>query len=161
MAPQERTRRKHWRYDRSHKGIARTLRAKHGYSLDDSYTLARLLLHPYTRCSICGVPQRILLYFNRKGGPFIRGDGRMNRRLTVDHIDPWGPSDFDNSRPLCYPCNNIRGPAIKSDVFVLQEISRLWQQRLNLKQLWWLNTSPGKGGRPTRGLRHMKDADAD
>lgn len=159
MPLQERTRRKHWRYDRSRKGVARSLRAKYGYSPSDSNTLAKLLLHPYTRCSICGVPQRILLYFLRKGGPFIRGDSRVNRRLTVDHIDPWGPSTLTNSRPLCYPCNNLRGPAINSDDHVLREVARLWQFRLNLKQLWWLNTSPGIGGRPTRGLRHMKDAE--
>lgn len=158
MTPQERLRRKHWRYDRSRKGVARALRAKHGYNESDSIALARLVLHPYTRCAICGLPQRILLYYFRRGWPFIRGDARMNRRLTVDHIDPWGPSTFSNTRILCFPCNNLRGPAIRTDASVLAESTRLWQRALNLKQLWWLNTSPGEGGLPTRGRRHMRDA---
>jgi hypothetical protein len=127
---------------------------RHGYSDEAAGILARRLFDPYERCGICGIPNRILSFHLRRGWPFITGNEKVNRRLTVDHIIPGGPSVLSNTRLLCYSCNNFRGPDLRTDGSVLRWISRKYHRLLSKAELWWLNTAPGEGGLHRRGKKH-------
>lgn len=74
--------------------------------------------------------------------------------LTVDHIRPGGPSTLENTRPLCSYCNTTRGPALLSDAEVLKRATAYWVKLLGAARAWWLNTTPGQGGRATRVSRN-------
>lgn len=141
-------------YFASEPGIIRRLVNRHGYNEKAAVTLASRLFDPYERCAICGVPNRMLWLFHRRGWPFIFGSERHNRRLTVDHIIPGGPSTVENTRLLCFPCNTRRGPAIRSDATVLKWITRQYYRYFSRFELWWLHTSPGVGGTAKRGRKH-------
>jgi len=71
----------------------------------------------------------------------------MNRRMTADHIQPNGPSTLANTRPLCSSCNWKRGHAQFTDVEVLRYMTWWYTTNYAPRFLWWLNTSPGEGGR--------------
>ncbi len=136
------------RFDRSVKGKARWLRKDHGYSVGDSLHLASLLLDPYTRCAICGVPRRWLLSQEKRG---LHWKG-----LSVDHIEPAGPSTLTNTRILCRLCNGTRGAKQYTDAAVLHRVSGWYEWRgYARKDLWWLCTSPGVGGLTKLGTKRL------
>ncbi len=126
-------------YDRSIRGKARWLRKDHGYSIEDSRHLATLLLDPYCRCVICGVPRRWLIAQDMRG---LHWKG-----LSVDHIEPGGPSTLGNTRILCRLCNGARGAKRLTDVQVLHRVRGWYEWRgYAFKDLWWMCSSPGHGG---------------
>lgn len=122
--------------------MANALR-KGGYKRVTSIKLAQLLTRDDTRCSICGIPKYWLHLM-----PFWKcGSEKTNRRLTVDHINANGPSTLKNSRPLCFSCNTLRGHQEKTDEQVLNTMRAWYLQYFTSRFLFWLNTSPGHGGR--------------
>lgn len=48
---------------------------------------------------------------------------------------------------MCYACNSLRGASRLSDEEVLVEVRSKWRWFTNPRFLWWLNESPGVGGR--------------
>jgi hypothetical protein len=106
---------------------------------------AAILKRPEERCAICGIPNQIIEVYTRLGYHWILGAAR---RLTLDHITP-GFND-GNYRPLCSACNSTRGPARLTDEEVLNTVRDKWQWSIGLRFLWWMNTSPGVGGRLNR-----------
>jgi HNH endonuclease. len=120
--------------------VARTLRNHHKYDREDSLILAEQICDPKSMCQICGVPNSFIFEVYRQGGPFPRR-GNQNRRLTVDHIVPGGPSILKNTRLLCWGCNEIRGENRRSDKQVLQKIARLYKFLFSEEKLSWLNAS--------------------
>lgn len=135
-------------------GVGAWLRFQYGVEEEDSIILARKLLHPYTRCHICGLPNRIRATYVRERKMSIFG-----RRMTVDHIDPAGGGSLSNLRPLCAMCNRIRGAAMYTDEEVLRKVRRWWTKRFTQEELFWLNDRPGVGGNPLRGSRHEVHTD--
>ena len=109
--------------------------------------LAELLTDDWTRCYICGIP---MWWIRAHKGffPLSMQDSRMRMRLTVDHIDPNGPSVIDNSRPLCAECNVVRGKNILTDRQVLRRVRNWWKNKsgVGLRFLFWLNDEPKMGG---------------
>lgn len=138
---------KHQRYNNSIKGIARQLRANHGYDKKDSEILAELLTDDWCRCFICGIP---VWWIKAHKGlfPSRMQEDKMRRRLTVDHINPNGPSVLENSRPLCAECNILQGANRLSDEQVLSEVRNWWRNKsgIGLRFLFWLNIFPKEGG---------------
>lgn len=113
--------------------------------------MALHLADPHTRCAICGLPTRMLKAYHRIGIPLPKNAyGSVVSILTVDHITPGGPSTLENTRPLCIFCNTTRGPALLSDEEVLRRATKYWVGLLGAARTWWLNTTPGQGGRPSR-----------
>jgi len=72
------------------------------------------------------------------------GERKYGRRLHLDHRSPGDKNG--GFRPLCPGCNIRRGNNQYSDNEVLAWIRRKWEYILPLRFLYWLNTSPGKGG---------------
>lgn len=142
---------KHKRYNNSIKGIARQLRSNHGYSKKDSIFLASILTSDYCSCFICGVP---VWWLRIKNWQVCRK--RNYWRQTVDHIDPNGPSILKNTRPLCAPCNSLRGANILTDEEVLRKVRKWWRNLLPLRFLFWLNKTPNSGGTIWRNKYMMK-----
>lgn len=72
----------------------------------------------------------------------------MNRRLQVDHIEPFNGmnSTRDNTRILCHSCNYLRGANCRTDSEVLRIVRQWYREQYYLKLLYWLNKEPGKGG---------------
>jgi hypothetical protein len=140
------------RYKMSRLGIAARLRHEHGYDPAAADDLANRLCDPGQRCAICGVPNWFVRVNHDSGGPFLMGNRRMNRRLTVDHVIPGGPSTLANTRILCFACNQRRGAARMSDTEVLRWVSRQLGLRFPRRLLFWLNTTPGAGGRLHRNV---------
>lgn len=119
---------------------------EHGLGEDEARHWAAILTHPTSRCAICGIPQQILEAYTRHGVPhWILGRAK---RLTLDHILP-GVNNGDY-RALCHACNTMRGAARFTDEEVLNEVRDKWRATIGLRFLWWLNTSPGVGGRLNR-----------
>jgi 5-methylcytosine-specific restriction endonuclease McrA len=126
--------------------VASHLKWNHSYIHDDAMVLARLLLNKNTRCAICGMPNKFLKLFR----PYPYGKEIGNRHLTVDHIDPKGPSTLENSRPLCFSCNAYKSHW-KTDEQVFRWMRGYWDNRkIAPRYLFWLNTEPGIGGRLNR-----------
>jgi len=119
----------------------------------DALHWARRILNPYSRCAICGVPARIVMAYHRMGHLFW-GKGPL---LQVDHVDPWAGSGRGNIRLLCSRCNGTRGPAMRADVDVLHRVTRQYHRFLTNEELWFLNSTPGKGGLARRGKRHEQE----
>ncbi len=143
------------RYDRSLKGKARWLRKDHGYGDDDALHLAAILLDPYTRCTICGVPRRWLRSFHHRGYKGLHWRG-----LSVDHIRAGGPSTLANTRILCRTCNSIRGAEYHTDIEVLLKTRNWYEYRgFSARDLWWLHTSPGKDGMDRLGTKRIHPND--
>lgn len=156
---QDRTKAKRQRkYNASAKGIARQFRSNYGFSYEDSIFIARKCVHDLQRCEICGLPQ----WWNRAvlkvRGLFLRGDERVNRRLVPDHIIPGFDSRLENIRILCYACNDFRGAGILTDEEVLSKVRWWYRENFSLRDTWWLNNSPGKGGTLFRNLFMLKRA---
>jgi hypothetical protein len=135
-------------YEQSRRGIASSLRGVHGLSREESELWASTLHNPYTRCEICGIPNRMVKVYTQSGKHWILG---KSFRLTLDHITP-GVND-GNYRPLCVACNATRGANEMTDAEVLAAVRSKWEWSMGLRFLWWLNTSPGVGGRPFRSKR--------
>lgn len=114
---------------------------------------------PYSRCAICGVPNRILAALHRIGHP-VPIPRRNKERLTVDHIAPGGPSIIGNIRLLCGGCNSLRGADKYSDGAVLARMRKRWEKALPAVHLWWLNLGPGWGGAPFRGKKHQQQEES-
>jgi hypothetical protein len=125
------------------------LQAKHGYSFEDAAFLAAQIHDPFSRCAICGMPERWRRAKRDEGWrtPHIQG------RLTVDHIDPNALSTLSNTRILCFLCNWLRGPATISDEAVLH-LCRAWYENraFSVADLWWLHVRPGHGGLEQLGI---------
>lgn len=137
-------------------GVTSQIINRHGMSQYVARIIAARLFDPYERCFICGIPNRILSLHIRQGYPFIWGKPEINRRLTVDHITPGGPSVLGNLRLLCYPCNARRGANIRSDQQVLNWIRWKWLDFYTLNECWWLNETPNQGGLAVRSKRHQE-----
>jgi hypothetical protein len=133
------------RYDRSLSGVIRSLVSLHGLTRDVARHWATILTCPTTRCALCGIPNQILAVYTREGPHWILG---KSHRLTLDHITP-GVNDGDY-RPLCYACNTTRGAARLTDEEVLNTVRDKWQWSIGLRFLFWMNRSPGVGGRLNR-----------
>ncbi len=132
-------------------GIARRLRNRYGFSQAAAAMLAVLIADPYARCSICGLPARVLKAMVKRNLPLPKNQyGDTVAVLTVDHIVPGGPSELGNVRLLCSLCNSTRGPAILTDEEVLRRARNFWIKLLGNARTWWLNTEPGIGGRSVR-----------
>lgn len=132
-------------------GVARRLRNRHGFDREGAAAMAAVLCDPHTRCAICGLPGRMLRAYAKRGLPLPRNQyGDQVTVLTVDHIEPGGPSVLGNVRVLCSLCNSTRGPALHEDEEVLRRARKFWIGLLGNARTWWLNTEPGKGGRETR-----------
>jgi hypothetical protein len=144
----ERYRERHHAYYASVRGVALRLRVLHGYSRADSQALATLLCADETRCAVCGLP---VWWMRLRRGlwPKSMRAARFRQRMTVDHIVPGGPSTIENSRPCCAACNSLKGANLRTDVQVLGIVRRWWrnQSGLSLARLYWLNETPGEGGR--------------
>ncbi len=122
------------KYNASPKGIARRLRDRYNLSQDESEFWSVVLTHDDSRCSICGIPRHKV----RRMGCHKYGGERMNRNLTLDHINP-GMND-GNYRPLCASCNAIRGAAKFTDAEVLTEMRGWYRALFSLRRLYWLHT---------------------
>jgi len=108
-----------------------------------------MLFDPGSRCAICGLPTYLLTVYRERGWPeFILGrrDGAGSHpRLTIDHVVPgWNDGEL---RLLCHACNSLRGACRLTDEEVLAEVRDKWRWFSGLRFLWWLNESPGVGGR--------------
>lgn len=137
--------------------IASNMRCGHGMSKELSEQWAAILMNPGTRCSICGLPNYLITTYRARGWPFFLGKrfGRGSHpRLTLDHIVP--ANNAGGFRPLCSTCNSMRGAAQFTDEEVLTEVRSKWQWFTAPRFLWWLNTSPGVGGRLHRSDRCQK-----
>jgi hypothetical protein len=125
---------------------------KHNYSPEDARILAAEIFDPYTRCAICGVPSRWLKAKHRDGWWHMH----FRCSLTVDHIDPEGASDMENTRILCFLCNRLRGAAALTDEEVLRQTGDWYgREGFTAQELWWLCTSPGYGGHAQLGTRRI------
>lgn len=147
------TRRSNWKraYNAGLGGALTKLRAR-GLSEEHAQHWAPILLDDTTRCDICGIPRYVLAKY-QKDGPWPRFMGKRTngRRLHLDHITP-GVND-GNYRALCPACNSKRGDAVYTDEEVLAWIRSRWEFILPLRFLWWLNKTPGVGGRLWRSDR--------
>jgi len=146
-------------YQRSEKGLARRLRSNHGLSLEESIHWARVLMDKDTRCAICGLPTSVLRQHQDRGPWFwwILGQREAGWRLELDHIVP--ADKTGGFRPLCHGCNHHRGALVHTDEECLREATYQWQQVRFKRFLWWLNTTPGQGGRLHRS-EHCAKKDA-
>jgi hypothetical protein len=137
-------------YAASVAGIAKNLRSDHGYTLAESRVLAVKLLAETSKCEICGTPGWLIRLNHRKGGPFLSGTEKQNRRIHPDRVDTTKPHTLSNTRLLCPACNLRRGAEKYTDEEVLRWVRERWLSIFNPRMLWWLNTEPGKGGRERR-----------
>lgn len=124
-------------------GVAAQLRSDRGYSRIDAGMLARQLIDPQASCAVCGVTNATLAELHERGGaggdqPFLSGPATMNRRLTVDRIDQWGPHELANTRLACWPCNKLRGAAIRSDDVVASQVRAWWRANAPADLIGWL-----------------------
>lgn len=119
-------------------GIANQLRANRGYSRIEAGTLAIALVDRTSGCAVCGVTNAELAELHARGGPFLSGPATMNRRLTVDRIDQFGAHELANTRLACWPCNKLRGAAIRSDAVVASEVRAWWRANAPAELLGWL-----------------------
>src|ERR1051325_3699273 len=141
-------------YNASQKGVARNLRSEHGMERDESLYWASVLLHPDSRCAICGLPNRMLKLYVQRGASWFLGRASgagSHAHLTLDHISPGRLEG--GFRPLCNACNSTRGANQLTDEEVLEIIRGKWFWTIGLRFLWWLNTTPGQGGRLHRSKR--------
>lgn len=145
------------RYNASPKGVARNLRSEHGISKEESLQWATHILDPGVRCAICGLPNYLLTVYRDRGWPWFLGrrfGAGSHPRLTLDHVTPG--CNEGQLRLLCYVCNSLRGACRLTDEEVLVEVRNKWHWFSGLRFLWWLNTSPGVGGRLHRSVRCAK-----
>lgn len=131
------------------RGLAYRWRRTHGLPVEVGLPLAERALDPYSRCECCGVPVRVLRTYAREG-PWFQWLGNRNHqpRLHLDHVEP--ANNAGPLRLLCGPCNWTRQEAIFTDEEVLAKVAARWREAVNPRFLWWLNDSPGEGGRDGR-----------
>ncbi len=108
-----------------------------GAARKDALVLSEMVFDPETRCSICGVPVRMLDFYHRKGWP-TPATNRKFWRMEVDRIEAAGPYTIENCRPLCRGCNTHRGHEARTDTQVLVRMTRKWEEALSPRYLWWL-----------------------
>ena len=131
--------------------VAADLRNKNGLEREAAKRWAARLCDPYTRCSICGLPERFRRTLVAEGWDSYY----LTNRFHLDRIVPGGSYTEDNIRICCALCNTTRGAAQLTDTEVLFKVTVWWEnQRLTAAQLYWLNTSPGRGGLEKLGTRH-------
>jgi len=70
---------------------------------------------------------------------YPRGKERVNRRLVPDHIVPGLGNDLENIRILCYACNDLRGPNLRTDLEVLVMMNVWYENRFPPHYLYWMN----------------------
>lgn len=144
------------RYNNSPKGVARNLRAEHDLDGPGSVHWADQMFDQNTRCAICGLPTYMLAVYRERGWPWFLGrrfGSGSHPRLTLDHVVPGSNEEL---RLLCHLCNSLRGARRLSDEEVLVLVRKKWHWYCGLRFLWWLNTSPGVGGRLHRSARCAK-----
>lgn len=150
---------RHKQYNASIPGIARQLVSSHNYPKAEALLLAESLIADDVRCEICGIPGWLVKLNYSKGGPFFMGTPRTHARFHPDRINTRLPHTFSNTRILCATCNLRRGAERYSDKEVLHWVRDRWLSIFPTRLLWWLNTSPGEGGRPYRSPScQMRDA---
>lgn len=141
---------RHRQYNGSIPGITRDLVAKHNYPRKDAAILAESLIADDVRCEICGIPGWLVKLNYKKGGPFFNGNRNHHARFHPDRVNTRERHTFGNTRILCATCNLRRGAERYSDKEVLHWVRDRWLSIFPPRMLWWLNTEPGKGGRPYR-----------
>jgi len=144
-------------YNASPRGVACYLRARTAMTKELSERWAAILLNQGSRCAICGLPNYVIKTYRERGWPFFLGKRfgpGSHPRLTLDHVVP-GDND-GGFRPLCFACNSMRGAAQYSDEEVLTEVRSKWQWFTTPRFLYWLNSTPGVGGRLHRSVRCQK-----
>lgn len=115
---------------------------------------AEKLADPYTRCSICGIPERFRKALVEEGWT----DRFLRQRFHLDRIIPGGEYISANLRICCARCNVTRGAAQFTDAEVLFKVTVWWEsQRLSAAQLYWLNSSPGHGGMEKLGTERLHE----
>jgi hypothetical protein len=143
--------------------LCRRFRARYNANHSAAARLARLVMEDHCRCAICGIPNWLIRQMHQRGGPYPAVGGRMHRnvwfRMHVDHIVPGGPTNKKNTRLLCPACNIYRGAGLRSDEAVLGRIRWWWRENRPLRFLWWLNTTPGSGGRLHRSKHTHRRAE--
>lgn len=137
-------------YAVSVRGVTSQLRRRLGYPTPDAEALAPRLVDDETRCEICGMPSWLVKLNYKKGGPFFLGNSQHHARLHADRLDTKKPHTMCNSRILCPTCNLKRGAERHTDEEVLRWVRTKWTAIFPPRKLWWLNTSPGCGGRAHR-----------
>ena len=141
---------RHRQYNASIPGVARNITSSSGYTREEALMLAESLMADDVRCEICGIPGWLVKLNYKKGGPFFNGNRLNHARFHPDRINTRLPHTFDNTRILCATCNIRRGAERYSDKEVLYWVRDRWLSIFPPRLLWWLNTEPGKGGRPYR-----------
>lgn len=141
---------RHKQYDASVPGVTRSLVAKHNYTREDAAMLAESLIADDVRCEVCGIPGWLVKLNYKKGGPFFIGIPKHHARFHPDRVVTRLPHSFSNTRILCATCNIRRGAERYSDKEVLYWVRDRWLSIFPPRMLWWLNTTPGEGGRPYR-----------
>lgn len=121
------------------RAVAAALRHDHGFNCG-AIEWARILLADDTRCAICGTPNWKL----RKQGFWRVGGERVNRHLSLDHMEP-GVNN-GNYRALCLSCNRLRGAAVLTDAEVLMKMRSWYRAIFTLRGLYWLNTHVDENG---------------
>lgn len=112
---------------------------------------------PGSRCAICGLPTYLITVYRDGGWPWFLGrryGAGSHPRLTLDHVVPG--CNEGGFRLLCFACNSLRGANQLTDEEVLVNVRDKWRWFSGLRFLWWLNTSPGVGGRLHRSVRCQK-----
>jgi hypothetical protein len=86
--------------------------------------------------------------------PFhARGSLAHNVRLSLDHVEPGNNSEL---RPACFSCNAIRGHKQVPDALVLKRMRKWYAKFYDRRLSWWLNSTPGQGGRTARNAWNAK-----
>ena len=130
--------------------IAARIRTAYGYSHKDSLIVAEQLTDDLRRCAICGMPSWLVKLNYQKGGPWFNGMPRQHTRMHPDRINTTEPHTLDNTRILCPHCNIKRGAERHTDEEVLRWVRKRWTSLFPPRMLFWLNTTPGAGGRDHR-----------
>lgn len=142
------------KYGRTHKGLAARYRTS-GFDPEAADVLARAVVSPYGQCEICGLPHRVLTHYRKRRIPTPMPMEVWT--LSVDHVKPrsrGGPNTLTNARVLCVLCNTRRADARYTDEVVLRWVRRQWFMLHTNRDMWWLNTEPGRGGKAYRGQKH-------
>lgn len=145
------------KFNASRKGVARNLRSEHGLSRPASEYWTDRLFNSGARCAICGLPNYLIAVYRDRGWPWFLGKrfgSGSHPRLTLDHIEPG--KNNGKFRLLCHACNLLRGAQRLTDGEVLLAMRGRWRWFCGLRFLWWLNTSPGVGGRLHRSVQCQK-----
>jgi hypothetical protein len=124
----------------------------HHYTREEAEILEPILKHDRTTCTLCGIQNKLVKEIHKNGGPFFAGSTRSWGKMHPDRVDPTLPHSLANTQLRCPNCNHYRGAAIRTDEEIFQWISQRWQDYAKPCDLYWLNTSPGKGGRPCKNL---------